>query len=109
MLVRPASVLAAALVSLSLAAPARAETLSQISANVAYGDLNLVHSDDAKVLAARLAAAAKEVCLTANPDLAGKPEMKECTDAAINMAMAQLVNRLDQSVRMHLTSDTVTP
>jgi len=106
MLARPALFLAAALFATTAA---RAETLTPVSTDVAYGDLNLSHADDAKVLATRLAAAAREVCLTANPDLAGKPEMKECTDTAINLAMAQLVNRLDQSVRMHLASDTITP
>src|SRR4051812_38673867 len=100
MLARPALFLTAALFA---ATAAHAETLTPVSTNVGYGDLNLSHAEDAGVLATRLAAAAKTVCLSANPSLAGTPEMKQCTDAAINMAMAQLVSKLDKSVRVHLT------
>ena len=72
------------------------------SAEVTFGDLNLAHPDDAKVLAGRLQAAAQQVCLSANPELEGKPEMQQCTDAAISMAIARIQSRMEDSVRAKL-------
>src|SRR5579872_6620293 len=94
------TITAAALFTLSIAA-AQADT----TANVTFGDLNLTHPEDAKVLASRLQAAAKQVCLTANPELDGKPEMQQCMDIAISLALAQIQSRIDESVRANLVSD----
>jgi UrcA family protein len=79
------------------------------TANVVFGDLNLSHPEDAKILAGRLQAAAQQVCIKANPDIQGKAEMQQCVDAAIGMALAQIQNRMADSVRANLISDTETP
>src|ERR1700743_2194476 len=101
MSVRTALITAAALFTLNIAAAEAATT-----ANVTFGDLNLSHPEDAKVLAGRLQTAAKQVCLSANPDLDGKPEMQQCMDTAITLALAQIQSRMEQSVRANLVSDS---
>lgn len=100
MLFRTALITAATLLTLNIATAQAATT------NVTFGDLNLAHPEDAKVLAGRLQAAAKQVCLTANPDLDGKPEMQQCMNTAISLALAHIQNRIDESVRANLVSDS---
>ena len=97
---RTALITAASLFTLSIATAQAATT-----ANVTFGDLNLSRPEDAKILAGRLQAAAKQVCLSANPDLDGKPEMQQCTDIAISMALASIQNQMMQSVRANLVSE----
>jgi UrcA family protein len=100
---RTASLAAAALLTFTVSA-AQADMATPVTTDVAYGDLNLAHAEDAKILAGRLQVAAQQVCLSANPGLAGKSDLQQCVDIAINMAMARIVSRLDQSVRVNLAS-----
>jgi UrcA family protein len=92
----------AAAAILALAATT-AQAASPSSIDVAFGDLNLSSPADAKILAERLQAAAKTVCLNVNSDIKAD-EMQQCTDAAIDMAMAKIAFRLDQQVRANLVA-----
>jgi UrcA family protein len=92
---------AAAILVLGITA-AQADDLSQVSAYVTFGDLNLSQPADAKILADRLEDAAKSVCLKANPDLDSSALMQQCIDSAISMGMTGIQDRLDQEVSAKL-------
>jgi len=89
----PAACLAS---SLTLAA-AHAEDLDKVSATVSVGDLNLSQPSDDRILAQRLADAAKSVCQEANPD-ASPAMLQACADAAIEVALTEIQDRLDDQV-----------
>jgi UrcA family protein len=72
------------------------------STSVAFGDLNLSQSADAKILADRLQVAAKSVCLKVQPEIDTPSTMQDCVDTAISVAMLQIEDRLDQKVRTNL-------
>ena len=96
----------AALLALSITA-AQANDI-QPSVTVAFGDLNLSHPADAKILAGRLEAAAVQVCHAAGSGLVGAAAFKEmhaCTDTAISMALNRIQAAIGQAVRAHLVSD----
>lgn len=85
------------------------ETWRQRSVEVVYGDLNPLHPEDAKILAARLEAAARSVCR--NDDSAAAvmgsredQETQECMKSAINVAMARIKGKLDEAVRANFVS-----
>lgn len=91
---------------LSLTA-ARADD-AQPSVTVAFGDLNLTHPADAKILALRLEAAAVQVCRDAGVGLIGAPaikEMRACTSTAANTALSRIQAAIGQAVRLHLVND----
>jgi UrcA family protein len=81
---------------------AHADDDTIISTTVAFGDLDLSQPANAKILADRLQDAAKSVCLKANPDIDSMAEMRDCVDTAVSMAMAQVEDRLDQTVHADL-------
>jgi UrcA family protein len=68
-----------------------------VSTSVPYGDLDLTQPADDQILAQRLQDAAKSVCLAANPD-AGPGAVQGCISTAIDLAMTQIQDRLDQQV-----------
>ena len=78
------------------------------STRVSYGNLNLSRAEDAKILADRLRAAAKFVCLDANPSFAGKAAMQDCVSATVNAATVQIEERIERrmlgGVRANLAS-----
>ena len=92
-------------VILALAATAsQAGSLNQRSVEVVYGDLNPLHAQDAKILAARLETAAKAVCVDEDPMLAisgyeAEKSRQECIKSAIDVAMARIKGKLDRTVR----------
>jgi UrcA family protein len=100
---------AAALLALTVTTTAQAGSWSD-SMLVAYGDLNLSKSADAKVLADRLQTAATQVCLNANDDIrlssrygrATNSELQGCVDTAINIAMLRIEKNLTAHVRANL-------
>lgn len=78
---------------------------------VNFSDLNLSHPADAKVLAGRLEAAAKQVCReegSGQVGVAAMKEMRACTDAATSMALAHIQAAIGQAVRAQLVSDRQT-
>ncbi len=97
-------------VLLALAATAaQGETLKERSVEVVYGDLNPLHPEDAKILAARLEAAAKSVCLTNDAARAAMGfevdrERQDCIKSAIDIAMARIKGKLDEAVRANFVS-----
>jgi UrcA family protein len=75
---------------------------------VNFSDLNLSHPADAKVLAGRLEAAAKQVCReegSGQIGVAAVKEMRACTDAAFNVALAHIQSAVGQAVRAQLASN----
>ena len=91
---------AAALFALSINV-AKAETPTPVSIAVAYGDLNLSRSSDAKILADRLQAAAKAVCINENlgPQLrSGRGVFEDCMTVAINGAIDHIEASLDNKI-----------
>lgn len=98
---------AAALFALT-ATTAHADDATRSSVNVAFGDLNLSHSADAKILAGRLQAAAQLVCGNAvdgQVGVAAQHAMRECVKDAINIALARIASAQTSAVRAHLVSD----
>ena len=93
--------LTAATLALTIAG-AHADDVSQASAYVSFGDLNLSQPADARILAARLEDAAKSVCLKANPDLASPALMQRCIDSAISMGISGVEDKLDREVSAKL-------
>lgn len=104
--------IATATVILALATTAsQAGSLNQRSVEVEYGDLNPLHAQDAKILAARLEAAAKSVCVDEDPILAisgydAEMSRQECIKSAIDVAMARIKGKLDQRVRANFVRNT---
>ncbi len=98
---------AAALLTFAVTA-AQADPVESIS--VAYGDLNLSSPQDAAILADRLQAAAKTVCLNANDTKAPirKILVHRCMDLAVNKATAHIRDEIESSpnkaVRANLIS-----
>jgi UrcA family protein len=76
---------------------ARADDLDIVSTTVNFADLNLARPADDRILAQRLAEAAQSVCLQANPD-ASSVTLQSCTNAAIDLALAQIQDQLDNQV-----------
>ncbi len=74
---------------------------SQASVDVPFGDLNLSRSPDAKILAERLDAAARAVCLKANGDMPGAA-MQDCIDTAVNIAVSKIQSSLASKLRANL-------
>ena len=91
----------AALFALGLTA-AHADDASYASNNVAFGDLNLSQPADARILADRLQAAAKSVCLKVQPEFDTPVTMQDCVDTSISMAMLQIEDKLDKKVSANL-------
>lgn len=98
----PALLVLAALTPAWAAVSAQADDFTPVTATVSFADLNLSQAADAKVLAGRLAEAAKSVCLKANPDLAMPALMQQCTMSAIGTGMAGLEDVLDQNAHAKL-------
>ena len=84
-----------------------------ISVNVPFGDLNLTHPQDAKILAGRLQAAASQVCQSPDASAPADPDahrkMQACMNTAINLAMARIQSKLDRAVRVYLVASNDTP
>jgi UrcA family protein len=102
-----------ALLALTITA-AHAADKTEASVDVPFGDLNLTHPQDAKILAGRLRTAARQVCL---PAVAGggsfeapvmRQEMQACMMTAFNVAMARIESKLDNAVRVHLVANNDT-
>lgn len=89
---------AAAILALTVTA-AQAETVTKVSVDVTYGDLNLAHPADAKILADRLQAAAQSVC----KPVADGYEMQDCMHSAISGAIARIAGKMENNVRDSLT------
>jgi UrcA family protein len=96
----------AALLACAAATAAQAET-SDFQTNVAYGDLNLSHSADVKILTARLESAAASVCLKANRNFSIAHEqvfaVQYCIAMAVNHAMSAVQHKT-ASVPVNLAS-----
>jgi UrcA family protein len=98
----------AALLALSVTAAQAGD--APPSVNVAFGDLNLSHPADAKILAGRLQAAAIHVCHDATDGLYGVAAdhvMRECVRDAIDVALAHIASSQTNAVRANLVSDRV--
>lgn len=98
--------IAAAFVAFTATA-AMADATNEIA--VAFGDLNLSRPADASILANRLRAAAKQVCLNVisaqyPTGIATDKAMRECMTSAIDLAVARIEGRLDKSVRASLAT-----
>ena len=83
---------------------AQAGMLERHSVEVVYGDLNPLHPQDAKILAARLEAAAESVCAgdyqaLAAMGLSAEKERQKCIKSAIDVAMTQIAGKMDKAVR----------
>ena len=88
---------AAAILALTVTA-AQAETPEQVSVDVSYGDLNLTHTADAKILANRLQAAAQSVCKPVSAD----SQMQDCMRAAIRGAIASIESKMENNLQYSL-------
>jgi len=100
----------AALLALTATAADAGDT-SPPSTIVSFSDLNLSHPADAKVLAGRLEAAAKQVCReegSGQVGVAAMHEMRACADIAVNVALARIQAAVGQAVRAQLASDRQT-
>ena len=95
---------AAALLVLCTAA-ARADDAVETSVNVSYGDLNLTSPSDDKILASRLAAAAKTVCASQPGTSYADAGMQSCMSSAINQAISRIQDRLDEKLRASRDAD----
>jgi UrcA family protein len=80
-------------------------TVVESSVHVSYGDLNLTSSSDDKVLAARLAAAAKTVCASQPGKSYVDSGMQDCMSSAINTAISRIHDQLDDKLRASRDSD----
>jgi UrcA family protein len=89
---------AAALLTLAATA-AQAETVTQTSVAVPYGDLNLTTTRDAEILADRLQVAATSVCMntTATRASVHKVQMRQCVDLAVSKATSQIWDQIESS------------
>jgi UrcA family protein len=96
---RTAILATAAVLALSISAAQAADAPSQASVTVNFADLNLGHATDAQVLAVRIAAAAKSVCLSTGH----VNDLHDCEEFAVTNAIASIENGLDHNVRVHLT------
>ena len=88
---------AAALLALTVTA-AQAETPDKVSVDVSYGDLNLTHAADAKILADRLQAAAQSVCKS----VASDSQMQDCMHEAISGAIASIETKMEDNLEYSL-------
>jgi UrcA family protein len=102
---------AAALLTLAATA-VQAQPLYQPLENstiaVNYGDLNLSSPYDAKILADRLQAAAKQVCTATNYDLP-KNSVSFCMDSAISQATSDIEYKVESHMgdQVHANLATV--
>ncbi len=97
----------AALLTLTITA-AHAGDATSPSVSVAFGDLNLSHPADAKILAGRLQAAAVQVCQDAangQHGVAAQHAIRECVREAIDIALAHIASSQTNAVRANLVSD----
>ena len=95
---------AAALLVLCTGA-ARADDVVNASVNVSYGDLNLTSPSDDKVLASRLAAAAKTVCAPQAGASYADAGTQACMSSAINEAISRIQDRLKEKLRASRDAD----
>jgi UrcA family protein len=93
---------AAALLALSACfatSAARAGDIVESSVHVSYGDLNLTSSSDDKILASRLAAAAKTVCAPQPGTSYADSGTQACMSSAINAAISRIQDQLENKLR----------
>ncbi len=90
----------AALVAVTMSAAQAADAPSTASVTVNIADLNLAHASDAQVLATRIAAAAKQVCLSTGH----QNDLSDCEQYAVANAISSIESDLDHNVRVHLTT-----
>jgi UrcA family protein len=90
---------AAAAILAFAATAAQAETLTQDSVAVPYGDLNLTTARDAEILADRLQVAATSVCTNTTASRASirKVQMRQCVDLAVTRATSQIWDQIESS------------
>jgi UrcA family protein len=78
---------------------------SQVSVDVPFGDLNLSHAQDSKILAERLETAGREVCAKAHSEVPATPrQMQDCVDAAVNIAVDRIQSSLENKLRVSLVN-----
>jgi UrcA family protein len=82
---------------------ARADDVVKNSVHVSYGDLNLTSSSDDKILASRLAAAAKTVCAPQPGASYADSGTQACMSSAVSEAISRIQDQLEEKLR---TSDT---
>jgi len=86
-----AALAVAAATAATVSFPAQAAEVTQTSAEVRYGDLDLASQDGAQALKARVIRAAKQVCSAdGDKSLKALSQSESCTKVAIARAMPQV-------------------
>ena len=97
------TIVTAAILVLGITA-AQAETVTS-SVEVRYDDLNLAHAEDGKILADRLQAAARSVCLDILDNSRNAPgELQVCETAATRRAITYIEGHEVDNVLVHLSA-----